>query len=90
MDKATYVKRLKKMLTNKKAPCGYCPCSFHDNSKFTVSGNGCEICQAFNGLKFKESADYKDNCPCHRPGKLGAIDRAWKKIGEYESKYGEV
>ena len=90
MEKREYVTRLKKMLTNKNDACEYCPCAYHYNKREKVEISDCRICQAFAGLKFKDPKYNDKKCPCHRPGRLGAVARAWQKIEAYEAMYGEV
>lgn len=89
MDKRTYVKRLKKMIANKNDACFWCPCSKNFDATLPSTLFDCEICQSFAGLKYK-SPTFEGGCPCKRPGKLGAVARALKKIEEYEDKNGEV
>ena len=56
----------------------------------------CKICQTFVGLKYKNTSPYRIDdginlkCPCARPGKIGAVARAWKHITKYEEKHGEI
>ena len=88
MTKKDYVRRLKSMLANKKNACSWCPCTKQYNPHLPAHSN-CKICQSFVGLKFKVT-NQGGNCPCKRPGRLGAVTRALKKIEEYEAKHGKV
>ena len=95
MKKAEYVKRLKKMLTNKKEPCGYCPCSSHYNPRKLTPKGACGICQEFNGLVYIGLIDhtgrnFSAGCPCYRLSPDIAIKQAWRRIAEYEEKHGEI
>ena len=97
MEKRKYVKRLKGMLANRKEPCKCCPMGEYYTKICRPSESACKMCQGFNGLKFIGANQFvhkygkrSTGCPCWRPGKLGAVTRALKKIEEYEAKYGEV
>ena len=91
MDKAIYVKRLKKMLIRyPDDTCNRCPI----NKKYgptikNVTDEDCRRCQGFVGLTFLSKYN-KHNCPCYRPNAERAVARAWQKIGEYEKKHGEI
>jgi len=95
MEKREYVKRLKSMLANRKDACECCPFGKYYSQFSEVTISDCKICQSFNGLKHLDEIIHEDGgissgCPCYRPGKLGAVTRALKKIEEYEAKHGEV
>ena len=90
MDKRTYVERLKQMLESKgERACAFCPVTPYYSGERVPLESDCSICQKFVGLRV--DAFYGPlKCPCYRPGRLGAIPRAWKKIREYERVHGEV
>ena len=97
MTKREYVKRLKGMLKVRVRPCVCCPLGKYYSENCFPSESECRMCQGFNGLKFigenefvHQDKSVSAGCPCHRPGRLGAVTRALKKIEEYEVKYGKV
>lgn len=87
MDKSTYVKRLKKMLTSKENnECQFCPAARHYDGGHFVDNANCKICQNFVGLKHRTDENMPDGaCPCHRL--KNPIERAWLAIEAYEEKH---
>ena len=94
---------LKQAEKDKKDVCIYCPIEYISmvftnglSSGQLNIDNVCNLCQKFVGLARRsdppmwpspDTPNINPKCPCARPGKTGAVARAWKHIEAYEEKY---